>query len=160
MPIIQRSAVETFLDMKCMIKDKDYEQNMQNEYNYYMAGLSATLNDGEEEKYLKRIKEAKKIKIQGKFKKAGETPLYKNFYIPLSRHAHGNLDRVVVDHTKNGNIIFNLEPTEERLLLTLNQVVSLKAEALKECLSFIENRKKFVKELSMLLNELNKLDDA
>ena len=31
-PIIQRSAVETFLDMKCMIRDKDYEKSMQNEY--------------------------------------------------------------------------------------------------------------------------------
>ena len=159
-PIIQRSALETFLDMKCMIKDEAYEVVMQNEYNNYMAGLSATLEDGEEKKYLERVKETKKINIQGKFRKADELPLYKNFYKSLTRHAHGNLDRVVVDHTKNGNIIFNLEPSPERFLLTLNQVIALKAEALKECLSFLENKDEYVSELSTIINKLEALDDA
>ena len=159
-PIIQRSAIESFLDMKCMIKDKDYEGVMNNSYNNYMAGLSAALGDGEEQKYRKRIVKGKSINIEGKFRKADELPLYKKFYLHLCRHAHGNLERLVIDHTINGNIVVNLEPEEERLLLMLNQVISLKAEAFKEYLSFSKCREQSFQRVKIVLEKLEAIDNA
>ena len=127
-PIILRSALETYIDLLCLIKDPTYIDDMNKSFDFYKAKLAG---DKVNWKELPNIYE--------KFKIAGEQELYNGFYAYLCRSSHGNLEMLAHFHSKNGELISGMEHEPATIRQFVNQTMTVSTSALIECISFINS---------------------
>lgn len=124
-PIIMRSAVESYIDLMCIIVDANHIAEMNRSFDHYLSKISGKSSKKNE------------LKIWEKFKLAGESEIYNNLYAYLCRSAHGNIETLVRDHTTEDKISIGHSPNKEYLVLYLNQIIALASTSLIEGLSFL-----------------------
>lgn len=122
-PIISRSILEAFVDLKNVVTDEDYcniieldwlrgwKLTMENALtdNPYLVDIKAdpNLKEGieEHERRLNELKElgTKKLTAQQKFEKAGLANEYETMYRWTSSHSHGGLQALISRHINLSN---------------------------------------------------------
>ena len=123
-PIILRSAVESYIDMKCIIKSESYITEMNRSFQFYMSK-----KEGKRDK-------VDLMSVWGKFKLAGETKTYEGLYADLCLVTHGSIGIAASDHASGANISIGRNPNQEHTHIYINHIFLLAAKCLIECLSF------------------------
>lgn len=124
-PIIMRSALESYVDLMCLIRNPGHIEEMNQSFDNYISKISG------------KSPKKNELKIWGKFKLAGESESYNNFYAFLCRSAHGNIETLVRDHAIGDAISIGHSSSAESLMLYLNQTIALASTSLIEGLSFL-----------------------
>ncbi|EIZ1340461.1 hypothetical protein WB861_004586 [Vibrio parahaemolyticus] len=168
-PIIMRSYLESLVDLRCLIIDSSYIEQVfaaesESEYkhmkqysdsNPYYLGSSPV--SAESLDILKPVKRS--LGIADKFKKAGCEELYSTVYNQLCRHTHGNITALASKNFENETIVLSSRIKDSELLFILSSTVNaavlsthdllefydLDDVNLKRCLGFSERVKKLSK---------------
>ncbi|WP_206194416.1 DUF5677 domain-containing protein [Shewanella polaris] len=125
-PIIMRSALESYIDLMCTKFSSAHVEEMNKSFEVYQAKMSGENVKGDS------------MKIWQKFKLAGESNLYSGFYAYLCRSAHGNLETLIRDHTVGDVISLGHRPELPMISLYKNQIVGIATTALVEALEFVK----------------------
>ncbi|EMC4027106.1 hypothetical protein VDT04_003417 [Vibrio cholerae] len=133
-PIIMRSSLESLVDLRCLIIDSSYIEQVfaaesKSEYkhmkqysdsNPYYLGSSSIRKES-----LDKLKPVKRsLDIADKFKKAGCEELYSTVYNQLCRHAHGNITALASKNFENGTIVLTSSIKDSELLFILSSTVN------------------------------------
>lgn len=129
-PIIIRSAIESYIDLACIILDENHIQEMNKSFNNYLSKLTDKLYKKDN------------LSIWQKFKLAGEAECYNNLYQFLCRSTHGNIDSLVYNHTVGDEISIGHLPDKAQIDLYLNQIIALASTGLIDGLSFLGFKEK------------------
>lgn len=125
-PIIMRSALESYIDLMCTKFSSSHVEEMNKSFEIYKAKMAGETvkNDS--------------LKIWQKFKLAGEEDLYSGFYADLCRSAHGNLETLIRDHTVGDAISLGHRPDLPIVSLYSNQIIGIATTALVEALELVK----------------------
>lgn len=137
-PIIMRSALESYIDLMCTTKSSAHVEEMNKSFKIYQAKMA-----GEKVK-------GGNLKIWRKFELAGEQNLYSGFYAYLCRSAHGNLETLVRDHTVGDAISLGHSPDSSMVSLYRNQIIGIATTALVEALEFVKFEGSQLKQLKVI----------
>lgn len=137
-PIIMRSALESYIDLICTTLSSDHVEEMNKSFEINKAKVA-----GEKVK-------SDSLKIWQKFKLAGEENLYSGFYAYLCRSAHGNLENLVRDHTVDDAISLGHRPDSSIVSLYKNQIIGIATTALVEALEFVKFEGTQLKQLKVI----------
>jgi hypothetical protein len=133
-PIIMRSALESYIDLKCIINDASHIKQMNESFDNFKNKITT------------------KGKISQKFKSAGEEETYTGLYRYLCRSAHGNIESLVRDHTIDGTISIGQNPPPQLARQYINQTIALAATAMIEALSSVDHPKDLMLEFQKIQN--------
>ena len=137
-PIIMRSALESYIDLKCILNDASHIKKMNDSFENYKNNTQ------------------KKNNIFEKFKSVGEVETYNGLYSHLCRSSHGNIDSLVRDHAFGDAISIGHSSPPLLARQYMNQIIALAATAMIEALSFIN----YQKDLVLEIQEIQKLAGA
>lgn len=87
-PILLRSALESYIDLMCVIKNDNYIDEMNKSFDFYKTRLKG-----------EKVNFRELMSISNKFEIAGEADIYRGFYAHLCRSSHGNLEMLINFHT-------------------------------------------------------------
>ncbi|MGR2993201.1 DUF5677 domain-containing protein [Vibrio vulnificus] len=138
-PVLMRSALESYVDLQCVKNDEGYVQEMNQSVQCYMDELQGG-------KYVRNPS------VWGRFKKAGEKHRYR-FYTSLCRSTHGNLESLIRDHTINGEVSLGHEHCADDIRLYKNQLVEISVSALIAAFAFIGFKGPLLNELQTIHSE-------
>lgn len=134
-PIIMRSALESYIDLRCIIDDANHISKMNESFKHFKEQVKP------------------KDKVFDKFKSAGEVSTYNGFYSFLCRSSHGNIESLVRDHTIDGVISIGHNPPAQQIQQYTNQIIALAASAMIDALSFVD----FPQDLIFEIQKIQKL---
>ena len=137
-PIIMRSALESYIDLMCTILSSDHVEEMNKSFEIYKAKRAG-----------EKVKD-NNLKIWEKFNLAREKDLYSGFYTYLCRSAHGNLETLLRDHTVGNAISLGHRPDLSMVSLYRNQIIGLATTALVEALAFVKFEGTQLKQLKLI----------
>jgi len=135
-PIVLRSALESYVDLMCVINDVSFIDQMNKSFDFLKAKING------ESVNFRELKS-----ISKKFELAGEVDTYSGFYAHLCRSSHGNLEMLINFHAVGERISIGHSPNPDEIKILENQSVALAATALIEGLKFLG---KFEKQISNL----------
>ncbi|EPP5373310.1 DUF5677 domain-containing protein [Vibrio cholerae] len=138
-PVLMRSALESYVDLQCVKNDEGYIQEMNRSVQYYMDELRGGRN-------------VKNTSVWGRFKRAGEGHRYR-FYSSLCRSTHGNLESLIRDHTIDGIVSLGHEHCADDIRLYQNQIVEISVSALISAFSFVGFKGPLLNELQIIHSE-------
>ncbi|ATC84391.1 DUF5677 domain-containing protein [Pseudoalteromonas agarivorans] len=118
-PIILRSALESYVDLMCVIKDIDYIDEINKSFDFYKKKVKG------EQVNLREL-----LSIKKKFELADELGIYNGFYAHLCRNSHGNVEMLVNYHAVGENISIGHTPDLNEVKTLENQAIALTASAL------------------------------
>ncbi|MFY8272749.1 DUF5677 domain-containing protein [Pseudoalteromonas sp. SSDWG2] len=127
-PIIMRSALESYVDLMCLIKDPEYIKEMNKSFEIYNLKVNGQKHSKKELK-----------KIWEKFSLAEESVTYNGLYADLCRSAHGNIETLIRDHSIEEKISIGHKLSLSSEKLYLNQIITLAATSLVEGLQFLKH---------------------
>lgn len=136
-PIVLRSALESYVDLMCVINDISYIDEMNKSFDFHKIKMQGGKGDSR-----------KLMTIKKKFELAGEIETYNGFYANLCRSSHGNVEMLVNFHSVGKSISIGHKPDLDEVKLLENQAAALVATALIEGLKF----------LGEFENQINKLE--
>ncbi|ASF16943.1 hypothetical protein [Shewanella sp. FDAARGOS_354] len=125
-PIIMRSALESYIDLMCTKLSFTHVENMNKSFEIFKVKMAG-----------KTVKDDS-LKIWEKFKLVGEHNLYSGFYVHLCRSAHGNLEALIRDHTVGDAISLGHRPDLSMVSVYRNQIIGIAVTALVEALEFVK----------------------
>ncbi|OEE71964.1 DUF5677 domain-containing protein [Vibrio genomosp. F6] len=140
-PIVMRSALESYVDLMCLKADHTHIDEMNKSFSNYKAKLRG-------EKQGKGTK-----KIWQKFKLINEEKLYSGFYSHLCRSSHGNLETLIRDHVVEERISIGHSAEESCISLYKSQIIGLATTALIEALEYLGCSSKQVEQLKTIRTE-------
>lgn len=149
-PILLRSALESYVDLKCMILDEEHADEMRKSFNLWMS-KEFEEDDPEKSQEYRDLANGRAVNIKTKFIRANEEDTYKNYYSSLCRHAHGNLERLITEHVIDNTISIGHEVDSKRKTTFFDQAVALRATALHHGLKFIDKESEFLSELNSVI---------
>lgn len=136
-PILLRSALESYIDLMCLISDPGHIEQMNSSFNGWMAKKFKDSDPLRSKIFNKKVTR-KDMKIWEKFEMVHEEATYKGFYSHLCRNSHGNIEILVSEHAVNGMITVSGNPDLEKIKLLKNQTIGIVSKAMKEGLSFLK----------------------
>lgn len=125
-PIVLRSALESYIDLMCVINDIDYIDEMNKSFDFHKAKIKG-----------KKVNTRELMSIFKKFELADEVETYNGFYAHLCRSSHGNLEMLVNFHAVGERISIGHTPNSDEIKMLENQSVAIAATALIEGLKFL-----------------------
>lgn len=107
-PIILRSALESYIDMKCIIESECYIIEMNKSFEFYASKKQGkkTKND--------------LMRVFKKFQLAGQSELYEGLYADLCLSSHGSIAIAASDHTSGPDVSIGHDPNQEFLHIYVN----------------------------------------
>ncbi len=124
-PIILRSALESYVDLMCVINEVNYIDEMNKSFDFYKTKTTG-----------KKVNFRELMSISKKFELAGEVDIYNGFYSHLCRNSHGNLEMLINFHSVGEQISIGHNPKEDEVKTLENQTIALSATALISGLKF------------------------
>ncbi|MGB2742222.1 MAG: DUF5677 domain-containing protein [Cognaticolwellia sp.] len=135
-PILLRSALESYVDLMCVINDIDYIDEMNKSFDFRKKKEKGEQVD------LREL-----LSIKKKFVLADELGIYNGFYAHLCRSSHGNLEMLINYHAVGESISIGHLPDLNEVKTLENQAIALTATALISGLKFLG---KFDNQISLL----------
>lgn len=151
-PIVLRSALETFADLHCCIKDKSHPETMTKAQYQRLYELQKHIESDKAEEYKKL---GKKLSVWDRFKKADLVELYNGYYSMLSMYAHGNVGALIENNSKDSQALLGSAYDDERLLQFFDQAISLVALSIRDSLEFFGVDKITLEYPQKILDKLN-----
>ncbi|HDM8130192.1 TPA: hypothetical protein P0E14_005048 [Vibrio harveyi] len=152
-PIVLRSALETFADLQCCIKDKSHPEAMTKAQYQRLYDLQKHIESDKAEEYKKL---GKKLSVWDRFKKADLVELYNGYYSILSMYAHGNVGALIESNSKDSQILLGSAYDDEKLLQFFEQAINLAALSIRDGLEFFGVDKATLEYPQKILDKLNK----
>lgn len=155
--ILMRSAIETFVDLKCLVDDSEYLEYMKNaelaseiKYrNHFSLNNKYYSEEYGEKKMLDQLKAAfdssKNLNAFQRFEKAGEIDAYRTVYNNLCLFSHGNISAMASDNFENGHIVLNRIPEDTTLKFIMSGTIKLAIGATLETLAYFKNEEAILK---------------
>jgi hypothetical protein len=135
-PIVIRSALESYVDLMCVINEVSYIDEMNKSFDFHKTKVKG-----------ERVKFRELMSISKKFEIAGEVDTYSGFYAHLCRSSHGNLEMLINFHSVGELISIGHTPNPNKIKMLENQSVALAATALIEGLKFLGQFEKLTDKL-------------
>ena len=152
-PIVLRSALETFADLQCCIKDKSHPEAMTKAQYQRLYELQKHIESDKAEEYKKL---GKKLSVWDRFKKADLVELYNGYYSILSMYAHGNVGALIESNSKGSQVLLGSAYDDEKLLQFFEQAINLAALSIRDSLEFLGVDKATLEYPQKIIDKLNK----
>ncbi|MDK9774877.1 DUF5677 domain-containing protein [Vibrio makurazakiensis] len=152
-PIVLRSALETFADLQCCIKDKSHPEAMTKAQYQRLYELQKHIESDKAEEYKKL---GKKLSVWDRFKKADLVELYNGYYSILSMYAHGNVGALIESNSKDSQVLLGSAYDDEKLLQFFEQAINLAALSIRDSLEFLGVDKATLEYPQKIIDKLNK----
>ncbi|EGR2919312.1 hypothetical protein DMW38_24180, partial [Vibrio parahaemolyticus] len=152
-PIVLRSALETFADLQCCIKDKSHPEAMTKAQYQRLYDLQKHIESDKVQEYKKL---GKKLSVWDRFKKADLVELYNGYYSILSMYAHGNVGALIESNSKDSQVLLGSAYDDEKLLQFFEQAINLAALSIRDSLEFLGVDKATLEYPQKIIDKLNK----
>ncbi len=134
--ILMRSTLESYVDLRCLIKDENYvncifaaeaeaeHKNLSHyssENPYYQGTQPVSSSKLEELK----IEKSKGLNIYERFKKAECGDLYRTVYNNLCRYTHGNISALASKNFENDKVVISRKISNADLLFILSSTINI-----------------------------------
>lgn len=167
--ILMRSALETYIDLKCLVDDDTFidvlmqaERKTEITYlknfdhcNKYYASQS---KDSVENK-LKELNgsndKSKNLNIYEKFSKANELEAYRTVYNHLCRFSHGNVTALASKNFEDDQVKLKRSVSDSEIIFILSSSINLAIASSIEISSKFELGEKHIDLFQNFLNEVN-----
>jgi len=155
--ILMRSALETYVDLKCLVDDPEYLEAIKSaELEQKIKYLKHYSSDNEyyskQDADRQRLEELKKnsdsskcLNIFQRFEKAEELDAYRTVYSNLCLFSHGNISALASDNFKNGHVILNAFPDDATVKFIMSGTVNVAIAATVETLAYFDHEEKIIK---------------
>ena len=135
-PIVLRSALESYVDLICVIKNIGYIDEMNKSFDFHKTKVKGN-----------KVNIRELMSISKKFELAGEIDIYSGFYAHLCRSSHGNLEMLINFHAVGERISIGHTPNLAEIKMLENQSIALAATALIEGLKVLGKFKSQINKL-------------
>jgi hypothetical protein len=167
--ILMRSALETYIDLKCLVDDDTFidvlmqaERKSEITYlknfdhsNRYYGSISKDSVENKLSELNSSNDKSKNFNIYDKFNKANELEAYKTVYNHLCRFSHGNLTALASKNFEDDKIKLNTSITDSELIFILSSSINLAIASSIEVSSKLGLREDHIKLFQNFLNEVN-----
>ena len=135
-PVILRSAIESYVDLQLMIASEEHIEFMNSSLNERMSRIFKDVDEEKYEEFRDKISvpDTWRKKIKHKFYDAGKKGLYQGLYAHLCRHAHGNLEALLQDHTRDNKIALGHTPEPAVSQFYARQILVMAVASLRDVL--------------------------
>ncbi|MDP2560878.1 DUF5677 domain-containing protein [Psychrobium sp. 1_MG-2023] len=152
-PVILRTALESYADFLACIKESEHTKEMTDSLYWQLHELHKE-TDKEKSNYYKNKGEYSSVKKR--FNKAGLQDLFNGYYKALSLHSHGNLSALIEFHSKDNSVYLGSLSDDEKLLMFFDQAINFLALILKDTFEFFKLPKSDLLEPQRVLDSINK----
>jgi hypothetical protein len=152
-PIILRSAIETYINLINVTQDSSHIDTMQLSFNHEMGKFLKTINPTEATQY--KIKGKKGPFISELFKNAGESKAYEMQYAYLCWHSHANIGALVPSHSIDGKILLGTTQDPDFIKLNTLMIVTLFALTLKETLNQFKPDPEVIQSIEAIIQRID-----
>ncbi|MEZ9233982.1 DUF5677 domain-containing protein [Shewanella sp. 10N.286.52.A9] len=151
-PVILRSALESYVDLQCCIRDVNHPSFMTKAQHWRLYELHKHINSGAAEEYKKL---GKKLSVWERFKKAELVELYNAYYSYLSMHSHGNVG-ALAENSDGEKVILGSAYDDEKSLQYFDQAINLVALSIKDVLVFYHFDSDSIEYPAKIIDKINK----
>lgn len=151
-PIVLRSALESYADLQCCIKDISHPDAMTKAQYWRFYEFHKHVKSDAAEEYKKL---GKKLSVWDRFKKSELVELYNGYYSVLSMYSHGNVG-ALVEHSVGGQVLLGFAFDDEKSSQYFDQAINLVALSIKDTLLFYNFDSASVEYPSKIINKINK----
>lgn len=161
--ILMRSALESFVDLRCLVGDPEYlvamknaelDQQIRHLKHYSSDNRYYSSMDADKEK-LKELggsfDRKKSINIYDRFKKADALDVYPTVYNKLCLFSHGNISALASDNFENGHVVLNKFPDDITIEYIMSSTVRTAIASSIEVSAYFDHEEKIVKPFKDLL---------
>jgi len=131
-PVVLRSALESYADLQCCIIDASHPDAMTKAQYWRLYELHKHINSDTAEEHKKL---GKKLSVWDRFKKSELVELYNGYYSALSMHSHGNVG-ALVENAVGEQILLGSAYDDEKSLQYFDQAINLVALSIRDALVF------------------------
>jgi hypothetical protein len=156
-PIILRSALESYADLRCCIKDERHPDAMTKAQHHRFYEMYRASGNPAAKNHQNR---GKKLTVWDRFDKSELSNLYNGYYSMLSMHSHGNIGALVETNVKDTSILLGSNSNDEKSLQYFDQSIYLAAITIRDVLEhfnfdsiFLKASEEIIKKLSSHLNQ-------
>ncbi|MGB2222320.1 DUF5677 domain-containing protein [Neptunomonas sp.] len=151
-PIVLRSALESYADLQCCIKDISHPDAMTKAQYWRLYELHKHVKSDTAEEHKKR---GKKLSVWDRFKKSELVELYNGYYSVLSMHSHGNVG-ALVENSVGEQVLLGSAFDDEKSLQYFDQAINLVALSIKDTLVFYNFDSASVEYPTKIIDKINK----
>lgn len=152
-PIILRSAIESYINLKNILQDARHINTMQQSFNFEMSRVFKSIDPSAAAHYAK-LGNKKGPTLSQLFNNVGKSEIYEMLYAILCLHSHGNLGALVPSHCINGKILLGTEMESEFIALNTGIIVSLFAFTLKDALIKFNSDQKTIQSIDAIIEKV------
>lgn len=151
-PVVLRSALESYTDLQCCIRDASHPDAMTKAQYWRLYELHKHIESNTAEEHKKR---GKKLSVWDRFKKAELIDLYNGYYSVLSMHSHGNVG-ALAENVVGEHILLGSAYDDERALQYFDQAINLVAMSIRDTLVFYNFDSAFLDFPNKIIDKINK----
>lgn len=152
-PVVLRSALESYVDLKCCVNDISHPEAMTKAQYWRFYEFYKNVGSASAEVYKKR---GKKLSVWERFKKSELVELYNGYYSVLSMHSHGNVGALVESGSKNEMVSLGSVYDAEKSLQYFDQALVLVALAIEDVLVFYNFDSESINYPRKIIDKINK----
>ena len=152
-PVILRTALESYADLLSCIKDPLHYEEMTKSLYWQLHEVSKNF-DLEKSSHYKSM--GKYSPVNKRFKKAELSELFNGYYKALSLHCHGNLSALIEFHSTDNAAYLGTMADDEKIIMYFEQATNLFALCLKDTLSFLGKSEHAVEYAQKIKDQINK----
>ena len=153
-PVILRTALESYADLSSCIKDPDHCDEMTKLLYWQLHEVVKGVDKKRSEHY-KSI--GKFLSVNKRFSKAGLSELFNGYYKALSLHCHGNLSSLIEFHSKDNNAYLGTIADADKTILFFDQATSLLALCLRDTWQFFKVSENGIKQAQRIIDKINEV---
>lgn len=151
-PIVLRSALESYADLQCCIKDTNHPDAMTKAQYWRLYELHKHVKSDTAEEHKKR---GKKLSVWERFNKSELVELYNGYYSVLSMYSHGNVG-ALVENSVGEQVLLGSAFNDEKSLQYFEQAINLVALSIKDTLVFYNFDFASVEYPTKIIDKINK----
>ncbi|HFQ5414291.1 TPA: DUF5677 domain-containing protein [Vibrio vulnificus] len=151
-PIVLRTALESYADLCGCVKDSSYPEKMTKSMFWQLHELCKGI-DAEKADYYKSI--GKYHPVNKRFSQAGLSSIFNGYYKALSFHSHGNLSALMDMHSEEHAAVLGTTSNDDMITEYFNHAVNLFALVLKDTFNHFDLEPVGVEKVQSILNEIN-----
>ena len=151
-PVILRTALESYADLKLIIEDSSYYEEMRKLLYWQLHEVSKGI-DAEKSEHYKSI--GKYLSVNRRFSKAGLSDLFNGYYKALSLHCHGNLSALIEFHSEDNNVYLGTVAEDGKSVVFFDQATNLLALCLRDTWKFFKKSDHAIQHAQKIIDQIN-----
>jgi hypothetical protein len=151
-PVILRTAMESYADLSSCIEDSNYCEEMTKSLYWQLHEVSKGV-DTERSEYYKSI--GKFLPVSKRFSKAGLSELFNGYYKVLSLHSHGNLLPLIEFHSEDSNVYLGTIAVDDKTILFFEHATNLLALCLSDTWRFFKVSEHGIQQAQRIISQIN-----